>query len=147
MRERMRINKVVPDGYKAVLGLEQYVRGKVEHRLFELIKLRASYVNGCAFCIDMHSRDALQAGESAQRLFAVAAWREAPFFSKQERAAFALTDAVTLIADGGVPDEVWNEAGALWSEEEVADLILAISTINAWNRIAISTHAQPPAAG
>jgi AhpD family alkylhydroperoxidase len=143
MQQRMAMHEVIPDGYKAVLGLERYVLGKVDHQLLKLIKLRASYINGCVFCIDMHTREALQAGESSQRLFAVAAWKEAPFFSKEERAAFALTDAVTLIADGGVPDEVWNEARALWSEEEVADLIMAISTINVWNRIAISTHAQP----
>jgi AhpD family alkylhydroperoxidase len=143
MQQRMGMHEVVPDGYKAVLGLERYVEGKVDHQLLVLIKLRASYINGCVYCIDMHTRDALQGGESSQRLFAVAAWKEAPFFSKQERAAFALTDAVTLIADGGVPDEVWNEARAFWSEEEVADLIMAISTINVWNRIAISTHAQP----
>jgi AhpD family alkylhydroperoxidase len=127
-----------------MMNLEKYVRSSVEPKLLHLIKLRASIVNGCSFCVDMHSADALAVGESARRLFAVAAWRESPFFTDEERAALALTDAVTQIAEAGVPDPVWEEARRLWSEKQVADLLLAIATINTWNRLSIASHKQPP---
>jgi AhpD family alkylhydroperoxidase len=145
MQERMNLAQIVPDAYRAVLGLEQYVRANVEHTILELVKLRASMLNGCAFCVDMHSRDALANGESSRRLFAVAAWREAPFFDERERAALALTDAVTRLGEHGVPDEVWEQARKSWSEEEVANLLMAIVTINVWNRLAVTSHTQPPA--
>jgi AhpD family alkylhydroperoxidase len=138
--------KVSPKALQAVYQLENYVQGTVRKELLELIKLRASMVNGCAFCVDMHSRDALAAGESAQRLFAVAAWHDAPFFDEAERAALALTDAVTRLGDDGVPDDVWDTAAKHYSEEELANLLVAIATINVWNRLAISTRMQPPAA-
>jgi AhpD family alkylhydroperoxidase len=141
---RLAVGKVAPEGYRAVLGLEKYVAGVVEPVVFELIKLRASMLNGCSFCVDMHSRDAAGAGEDSRRLFAVAAWHEAPFFTRRERAALALTDAVTRLGEHGVPDDVWAEAAEVWSEEELANLILAIGTINLWNRIAISTRTGPP---
>lgn len=144
MKPRMEMIKVVPQAYQAVLGLETYVREHVDHTLLELVKLRASMLNGCAFCVDMHSRDALAAGESTRRLFAVSAWREAPFFTARERAALALTDAVTRLGEHGVPDAVWDEAAAVFAEEELANLIIAIATINVWNRIAVSTRTQPP---
>jgi AhpD family alkylhydroperoxidase len=143
MSQRMRMDQVVPEAYHAVLGLEKYCHEHVDAALYELIKLRASVVNGCSFCTDMHSRDALAAGESSERLFAVAAWHDAVCFTEKERAALALTDAVTTLGYGGVSDEVWAEATKHWSEEEVANLIMAIATINVWNRIAITTRATP----
>jgi AhpD family alkylhydroperoxidase len=145
MGERMALAKVVPEAYRAIAGLERYVQGSVDHRVLELVKLRASILNGCSFCVDMHSRDALEAGESSRRLFAVAAWREAPFFDERERAALALTDAVTRLGDDGVPDDVWDQAVKAWSEEEVANLIVAIATINVWNRVSVTTRTRPPA--
>ncbi len=145
MKPRLSIPEVAPEGYRAVLGLEKYVRANVDHTLLHLVKLRASILNNCAYCIDMHATDARKAGEAERRLFAVAAWQESPFFDDRERAAFALTDAVTELGRGGVSDDVWNAAAAIWSEKELADLILAISVINVWNRVAVPTHTQPPA--
>jgi AhpD family alkylhydroperoxidase len=144
MEQRMALGEVAPDGYKAVMGLERYARATVDPTLYELVKLRASVLNGCAYCVDMHSREALAAGESMQRLFAVSAWREAPFFTAPERAALELTDAITQLGPHGVSDSVWNTAASLWSQKELADLVIAISTINVWNRIAVSTHMQAP---
>lgn len=112
--------------------------------MLELVKIRASMLNGCSFCVDMHTRDALDSGESTRRLFAVAAWREAPFFTERERTALALTDAVTRLGEHGVPDDVWDAAAKVWSERELADLVMAIATINVWNRIAVTTRKQPP---
>ncbi|SCG59928.1 carboxymuconolactone decarboxylase family protein [Micromonospora inositola] len=144
---RINMAAVVPQAYQAVLGLEKYIQTNVDHTVLELVKLRASMLNGCAFCVDMHSRDALAAGESSRRLFAVAAWREAPFFDERERTALALTDAVTRLGEHGVPDEVWDAAAKVWSEKELADLVVAIATINVWNRIAVTSQAQPPTEG
>jgi AhpD family alkylhydroperoxidase len=145
MTERMQMDQVVPGAYKAVLGLEKYCAANVDHRVLELVKLRASMVNGCAYCVNMHSHDELAAGEDPQRLFQVAAWHDAVCFTPKERAALALTDAVTKLGDAGVPDGVWEEARAHWSEEEVANLIVAIATINVWNRISITTRRAPQA--
>ncbi|MFI5929159.1 carboxymuconolactone decarboxylase family protein [Micromonospora sp. NPDC051543] len=141
----MKLFEVAPQGYQAVSGLEKYVRANVDPTVLELVKIRASMSNGCAFCVDMHSREALADGESDRRLFAMAAWREAPFFDERERAALALTDAVTRLGEHGVPDDVWDAAAKVWSEKELADLILAIATINVWNRIAVTTRMEPPA--
>ncbi|NES29043.1 carboxymuconolactone decarboxylase family protein [Micromonospora terminaliae] len=141
---RMDTAAVAPEAYRAVLGLEKYVQKNVDHTVLELVKLRASMLNGCSFCVDMHSRDALGAGESSRRLFAVAAWREAPFFTERERTALALTDAVTRLGEHGVPDDVWDAAAKVWSEKELADLVVAIATINVWNRISVSTRTEPP---
>lgn len=143
MTERMDMSKTAPDGFRAALSLERYVGANVDQPVLHLIKLRASMTNGCAYCIDMHSGDAAAAGESLQRLFALAAWWESPFFTREERAALALTDAVTDIGEDGVPDQVWEEVTGSWSEREVADLLLAIASINVLNRIAISTRKQP----
>lgn len=140
MSERMQLEKVIPAAFKAVLGLEKYSSANVDPTVYELVKLRASMVNGCAYCVNMHSHDAMAAGEDPQRLFQVAAWHDSAVFTPKERAALALTDEVTKIADGGVPDEVWAQAREHWSEEEVANLIIAISTINVWNRIQITTQ-------
>ncbi|SCG38570.1 alkylhydroperoxidase AhpD family core domain-containing protein [Micromonospora echinaurantiaca] len=142
--QRMDAAEVAPEAYHAVLGLEKYVRANVEHTVLELVKIRASMLNGCSFCVDMHTRDALDSGESTRRLFAVAAWREAPFFTERERTALALTDAVTRLGEHGVPDDVWDAAAKVWSERELADLVMAIATINVWNRIAVTTRKQPP---
>ncbi|MGK5677006.1 carboxymuconolactone decarboxylase family protein [Micromonospora sp. URMC 106] len=142
--QRMNIAKVAPEGYQAVLGLEKYIHANVDGRVLALVKLRASIMNGCAFCVDMHTRDALAAGESSRRLFAVAAWREAPFFDERERTALELTEAVTRLGEHGVPDEVWDAAAKVWSEKELADLLVAIATINVWNRIAVTSRTQPP---
>ncbi len=145
MTSRISIARVAPAGYRAVLALQEYIDSVVDHRLLTLIKLRASILNGCAFCVDMHSREGTGAGEDPRRLFAVAAWWEAPFFDDRERAALALTDAVTRLGDRGVPDDVWDRATAHWSEEEVANLVLAIGTINVWNRIAVTSRTPLPA--
>jgi AhpD family alkylhydroperoxidase len=144
MTQRINIAQVAPAAYQAVLGLERYIRENVDPTVLELVKLRGSILNGCSFCVDMHTREAMAAGESSRRLFAVAAWREAPFFSERERAALALTEAVTRLGEHGVPDEVWDEAAKVWSERELADLIMAIATINVWNRIAVTSRTAPP---
>ncbi|NED96188.1 carboxymuconolactone decarboxylase family protein [Phytoactinopolyspora alkaliphila] len=141
----MDLSAATPEGFRAVLGLDKYVRANVDPTLLTLIKLRASVTNGCAFCVDMHTTDALADGENGRRLFAVATWRESPFFTDDERAALALTDAVTELGQDGVPDDVWDKAAAIWNEKQLADLLLAICTINVWNRIAVPTRKQPPA--
>lgn len=142
MEQRLNIENVSPEAFKAMLQLENYARSSVPPKLYALIKLRASVLNGCAYCIDLHTTHALRDGETSRRLFAVAAWRESPLFSDVERVAFALTDAVTHIGQNGVPDDVWHAARNVWSEKEVLDVLMAIVTINGWNRIAVSTHAK-----
>ncbi|MCL6516125.1 MAG: carboxymuconolactone decarboxylase family protein [Alicyclobacillus sp.] len=125
-------------------GLEQYLRGSgLEHSLLELVKTRASQINGCAYCIDMHTKDARAAGETEQRLYALSAWRETPFFTERERAALAWTEAVTNVTDGHVPDEVYTWARSQFSEEELVNLTMAVIAINGWNRLAISMRAVP----
>ncbi|MEU7866460.1 carboxymuconolactone decarboxylase family protein [Dactylosporangium sp. NPDC049140] len=137
--------KVVPDGYAVMSQLERYGRKTVEPGLLHLIKIRASILNGCAFCLDMHTAEALADGDHQRRLFAVAAWRESTLFDERERAAFALTDALTRLGEDGVGDEVWAAARKHWSEEEVANLVLAIGIINVWNRISVAARrATPP---
>ena len=144
MTARMMLRRVAPEGYAAVAALEQYVKDSLDHGVLHLVKLRASMLNGCSFCVDMHSREALASGEDSRRLFSVAAWHEATWFDARERAALALTDEVTRLGPEGVRDEVWEQACAVWSEREVADLVLAIATINVWNRISISSRTAPP---
>lgn len=127
-----------------MMALEKYVnQSGLERPLIELVKLRASQINGCAYCIDMHTKDARAAGESEQRLYALTAWRETPFYSERERAALAWTEAVTLIADGHVPDEVYEQARTQFSEKELVDLTMAVIAINGWNRLAISFRTVP----
>jgi len=143
MTQRIDYSKVGPGAYKAVLGLETYVRhSSLEHSLVELIKLRASYINGCAYCVDMHSKDARAAGETEQRIFAVPVWRETPFFTPRERAALAFTETVTLISEEGVPDDAYQAARQHFSEQEMVDLTIAVATINVWNRLAITFHSD-----
>jgi AhpD family alkylhydroperoxidase len=151
MQARLEAQKVSPAAYHAMLGLENFVRkSKLEPQLIELIKMRASQINGCAFCLDMHSKDARAAGETEQRLYALSAWHEAPFFTDRERAALAWTEALTLVAENHVPDEIYEEAKQYFSDEELVNLTLAVVTINGWNRLAIAFRAvpgeyQPPA--
>ncbi|HEY8683540.1 MAG TPA: carboxymuconolactone decarboxylase family protein [Rhodanobacter sp.] len=134
-----------PDALKPLLALADYVKNSgIEQNLIELVLMRASQLNGCAYCLDMHSKDARAAGETEQRLYMLQAWREAPFYNKRERAALAWCEAVTrLDAIHGVPDEVYEEARAQFSEEELIDLNMAIILINSWNRIAIPSRAEP----
>jgi AhpD family alkylhydroperoxidase len=140
---RMEIGRAAPRLHRALVTLGNQV--ELDPRLRELVNLRASILNGCAYCIDMHTKIARRAGENEQRLYAIAAWHEAAFFDAKERAALALTDAVTLISDEHVPGEVWDEASAQFEPEELAQLVWAITVINAWNRIAITTRMLPAA--
>ena len=147
MTQRMSLSAVVPDLHRAMLILEHAVAGSgIDPRLYELVKIRASQLNGCAYCLDMHNRDAREGGESQRRLDVLSSWREAPsFFSETERAALALTESATLIADAGVPEGVWTEAVRVLGEEGVAQVVMAVVVINAWNRMAVSTHQDLPA--
>jgi AhpD family alkylhydroperoxidase len=143
MELRLNYAKLSPEPVKALYSVGAYVAGSgLEHALVELVKVRASQVNGCAYCLDMHTQDARAAGETEQRLYALSAWRETPFFTDRERAALAWAEAVTLVG-GGVPDAVFEEARSQFTEKELADLTWAVVTINAWNRIAISFRAVP----
>jgi AhpD family alkylhydroperoxidase len=151
MTNRINVAQAGAGAFKMMAGLEAYVRNSgLERPLIELVKLRASYINGCAYCIDMHSKDARAAGETEQRLYAVPVWHETPFYTPRERAALAWTEAVTRIADDGVPDDVYNEATAQFTEKELADLTMAVVTINGWNRFSVAFRSevgtyQPPA--
>ncbi len=143
-KPRIEYAKVAKSGYEAMRTLENYVRQSgLEPSLLELVKLRASQVNGCAYCIDMHTKDARARGETEQRLSALSAWREAPCFTRRERAALAWTEAVTQVADGHVPDEVFLIAREHFEEPELVNLTLAIVAINGWNRLAISFRSVP----
>lgn len=145
MTARMDLAALEPAAYQAMLGLEKYLgRSTLPKPLMHMVKLRASQINGCAFCVDMHSADAKAAGESDARLHAVAVWWEAPCFTARERAALALTEAATRLSDGrGVPDDVWQEAAKHFDEHELGQLVTLIATINAWNRIAVATRMVP----
>jgi AhpD family alkylhydroperoxidase len=143
MTRRYAINKF-PDAYRALTGVETYARDHVDKQVLHLLKLRASMINGCAFCLDMHTREALADGEDIRRLMALGAWWEAPFFDAGERAALALTDEVTRLGEHGVSDETWAGAVEHWGEEGAVNLVVAIGMINLWNRIAVTARAQPP---
>jgi AhpD family alkylhydroperoxidase len=136
-RERINLRGLAPGVYRAMAAFDRSI--ELDPVLRELVKIRASQLNGCAYCIAMHTRDARKAGESEQRLYALAAWRESPLFTERERAALELTDAVTKIGDSGVPNAVYERAASEFPEIELANLILAITAINAWNRIAVSS--------
>lgn len=139
MEQRLNYVKNAPAGYRAMAALNRYVEEcGLELPLLELVKLRASQLNGCAYCLDLHSKDARALGETEQRLYTLSAWRETPFFTARERAALALTEAVTLIADDHVPEQLYAEASQHFSEEELVNLVLAIVTINGWNRLSIT---------
>ncbi|MGR4854260.1 carboxymuconolactone decarboxylase family protein [Streptomyces sp. LARHCF252] len=145
---RVALKKITPDVSAAMGSLHSAAvsaarDAKVEPELLELVRIRASQINGCAFCLDMHTRDARAQGETEQRLYTLNAWRETPFFTERERAALALTEAVTLVHDCRVPDEVYAEAAEVFDENQIAALIWAATVINAYNRIAIATRMVP----
>ena len=144
MEPRLNFYKAGPEAIKAMNGLElRIAKSSLEKSLVELVRLRASQINGCAYCVDLHSSDARKAGESERRLAAVVVWRETPFYSDRERAALEWTEAVTLVAQSHVPDEVWNQVKPHFTPEELVDLSLLVSTINAWNRFAIAFRKTP----
>ena len=144
MEPRIEYRKYAMEGQKALFALEKYIAEcGLEHKLIHLIKTRASQINGCAFCIDMHSKDARALGETEQRLYELDAWRETPFYTDRERAALAWTEALTLVSETHVPDAVYEEARKHFNEKELVDLTMAVATINMWNRIAISLRAVP----
>ena len=143
MSTRIDYAKVAPGALRAMYSLETYLRDcGLEASLIELVKMRASQINGCAYCLDMHSKDARAAGETEQRLYLLNAWREAPFYSKRERAALAWTEALTLVAENQVPDEVYDEVREHFDEQELVNLSLAIVTINGWNRLAVGFRSE-----
>lgn len=144
MRARLDPRKVVPDAMKAMSALHAYVHDcGLEHNLLELVKLRASQINGCAWCMDMHTKELRAAGESEQRLYLLSAWRECPFYSERERAALAWTEAVTRLENGDVPDDVFALARTQFDEQELVKLTLAIVAINGANRVNVAFRAVP----
>jgi AhpD family alkylhydroperoxidase len=145
MKPRMNFFQAAPDTVKALNALETQVTSSgLEQPLIELVKTRASQINGCAFCINMHTQDARKRGETEQRLYLLNAWREAPVYTDRERAALAWTETVTLISETHAPDDVYDEVRKHFSEAETVNLTMLIATINAWNRLAISFRAVPP---
>ena len=144
MKPRINYVQVAPDAFKAMRGLEEYVASSgLEKSLYELVKTRASQINGCAYCLDMHTKDARKAGETEQRLYALSAWRETPFYTERERAALEWTEALTLISDTDVPDALYENVRKQFSESEIVALSMAIIAINGWNRLAISFRTVP----
>lgn len=144
MAQRLNYAKAFPEGVHALLNLEKVIAASgLELPLMELVKTRASQLNGCAYCIDMHTKDAREAGETEQRLYALSAWRETPFFTPRERAALAWTEALTNIQQGHASDQVYEEVRPAFTEGELARLTVAIAQINTWNRIAIALRAEP----
>ena len=145
MKPRMNFYHAAPEAMKAMMALENQIASSgLEQSLMELVKTRASQINGCAFCIDMHTRDARKRGETEQRLYLLNAWREAPCYTDRERAALAWTEAVTLIAETHAPDNVYDEVRAHFSEAETVNLTMLIGAINTWNRLSIAFRAIPP---
>lgn len=141
MSQRFDMETVAPVGYKAMIGLEMYLaKISLNHTQKELIKLRASQINGCAFCLDMHSKDALKYGETMQRIVLLNAWPEAEVFSAEEKALLAMVEEITLISEHGLSDETYQVAQQFFSETQIGEIIMATVVINAWNRIAISTN-------
>jgi AhpD family alkylhydroperoxidase len=146
MKVRIDWAQAAPGAVKAMLALETYTRKSgLEPKLLDLVKIRASQINGCAFCLDMHIREARQEGETEARIYLLDAWSESPLYSERERAALAWTDAVTLVSKTHVPDSVFEEARRHFSDEELVNLTLAVTTINSWNRINVSFRTMPPA--
>lgn len=143
MEPRMDMFNQAPDAYKAMSALESYSSQHVDKTLLELIKIRASQLNKCAFCLAMHTKDARKNGESEERIYALNAWRESPLYTPAERAVLAFTEAVTLISDEHVPDDIYNEMKRHFDDKQIAQILMAIVTINSWNRIAIATRMVP----
>ena len=139
--KRVAIEELEPKGYKALYGLESYLaQSDLSKTHKELIKIRASQINGCAFCINMHTKDALEQGETKERIFLLSAWKETDLFSKEERTILQMTEEITLIHQSGLTDSTYEEAQQLFDENYISQVIMAITVINAWNRIAVSTH-------
>jgi AhpD family alkylhydroperoxidase len=135
--------KTLPEGYRAMREMQKVVNeSSLDHKMMELIKIRSSQLNGCAYCLDMHTKDAIAIGESEQRLHVLAAWREAPFYSERERAALAWCEALTLLSETGAPDDVYQEMERVFSEKEIMEVTFAIVTINSWNRLAVGLRAD-----
>lgn len=144
MKPRLNYQKAAPEALKGMLELEKYVHNSgLERSLYELVKTRASQINGCAYCLDMHTKDAREEGETEQRLYGLSAWREAPFYTDRERAALAWTEALTLISENDVPDSLYEATRKYFDEEELVTLTMAIIAINGWNRLAISFRTLP----
>jgi AhpD family alkylhydroperoxidase len=144
MKPRINYGEVSPEAVKAMREIEKYVATSgLERPLYELVKTRASQINGCAFCLDMHTKDARKAGETEQRLYALSAWRETPFFTDRERAALEWTEALTLISENDVPDPLYENVRKFFNEKEIVALSMAIVAINGWNRLAISFRTVP----
>ena len=143
-QERIAYNHVASDGIHAMRQLEQYVKQSgLEPGLLELVRIRVSQINGCAYCIDMHTKDARARGETEQRLYALPAWRETPFYSERERAALAWTEEVTLLAQSSIPNQPYEQARGQFSEKELVDLTLGVIAINGWNRLAVAFRKMP----
>ncbi len=141
MEPRINLRNVNPGIYQAMLGLEKQVHAStLERSLLELVKMRASQINHCAYCLDMHSKDARAAGETEQRLYGISAWREAPYYTDRERAALEWTESLTLVAETHVPDDVYERVRAQFSEDELAHLTLAVVAINGWNRLNVAAR-------
>lgn len=144
MSQRLEYDKIAPKALMALRDLEKYILGtNLERGIFELIKIRASQINGCAFCLDMHTKDARKAGETEQRIYALPAWRETAFYSERERAALEWTETVTLISEKGAPDDVYARVSESFNAEDLVALTMAIVAINGWNRLAISFRKEP----
>ena len=144
MSQRLNYAKASPEGMRAMRDLQEHVDGcGLDRKLMELVKMRASQINGCAYCLDMHSKDARAIGETEQRLYVLNAWRESPFYSERERAALAWTEALTRISEDEVSDELYAEVSQQFDEKELVELTLAIIAINAWNRLAVATRMRP----
>ncbi|MFL5561508.1 MAG: carboxymuconolactone decarboxylase family protein [Gemmatimonadaceae bacterium] len=144
MTKRIDIARTGQSAYRTMAALEQHVHASgLEHSLVYLVKLRASYINGCAYCVDMHSKDARAEGETEQRIYAVPVWRETPFFTPRERAALEWAETVTKIGERGVPDDVYESVHSQFSDEEMVELTMAVIAINGWNRLAIAFAAEP----
>lgn len=143
MEKRVNIYEVEPEAYKAIYALERYMATtQLSKTHKELIKIRASQINGCAFCIDMHTKDAIKNGETVQRIFLLNAWRETDLFTEEEKLILAITEEVTLIHDQGLTSETYKKAAQVFDEKYIAQILMAVATINVWNRIAVSTHKE-----
>jgi len=148
MQARLDGYKVAPAAIKALVGVETYIQGSgLEQGLIELVKMRASQINGCAYCLDMHSKDARRHGETEQRLYLLNAWRESRLYTPRERAALAWTESLTLVAETNAPDDVYDALKAQFTEKEIVDLTTLVGMINLWNRIAIGFRYQHPIHG
>ncbi|MBH5328948.1 carboxymuconolactone decarboxylase family protein [Eikenella sp. S3360] len=144
MSNRINYYQAAPEAMKAMMGLEKAAQaGSLPASLRELVRIRASQINGCAYCIDLHTKDALKGGEDARRIFALNAWRETPFFDERERAALLWTETLTLLAQKGAPDDIYRQVAAVFDERELTELTFEIAAINAWNRFGVGFAVQP----